>query len=471
MTLAELDPVSLSAFNQFMQKKGYANSKAKMIWRHLYRYTSRKAEPFLNHFAQEVAGSAEVSEGQLKVVLSQFLQQLEQFLAERRLEEKEELRALLAFEEAILNRREAYIQLKRSKLEKKLQAKQLSSPGANHNYLRFLQLTHEYDTEVNNHSDLGDLLLLSHQLTAYSTLERLIIYCDIFESFMRQRAYLPPALIDEILALPEVELPPEGDPEFSLILIYYHSLALIRSNDEASFNFLYEQLGEVLDRVPYDEQKRIVLRVQNFLTAKIGQGQTSYGQLYEEVIRLLLAHEDYPITEWEIKNFVTMLCRVGNMELAEELLVKSAPSVAGSDPSVVLQYNRAVIRMYYERYAEALELVSQIPLTKHVYYLGAKYLQLFALYKLNEYEGVLSLLESFQSYVRRTKWMTASNRSFSNSFAIFFRRLIKLKINQAYLRSEEYRTEMEMIRKDFLADPRLMSMQFLRDIISQELAF
>ncbi len=469
MTFAELDEGTIVDFNRFVQEQGHTRSKLKSVWSKLLSYIRRGAQPVLASFEKELPSTLAISTSQLKNILSDLVKLLEKYLAEQRLNDDDDLRALLAFEEAVFSRKTAYIQFKRAKLAKRLHARRFSSSSANHNYLRFLELEHEFDAELKNRADLSALLQQTRQLEQYTTLERLGIYCDIFEGITRQTDILPETLLAEVHALPEVSLPKEEESaEFSLVPIYFHLLSLIRNDDKQSFNYLFERLEEVLDKMSENEQKRIVARLQNFLVTKIIRGDLSYNKYYERVIRLLLVNDAYKISEWEIKNFVTALCKGDEMDLAEELLVKSVSKMITSDKSLVLQYNKAVINLYRERYSKTLELVSRIPLTNRNYYIGSRYIQLYALYKLEEYEGVLSLLDSFHIYVRRAQWLTTSDRAAGIAFAILFRKFAKLQLEKPYLSNEEYQAGIKAVYDKINSNLVLANRSLLRSLIAEE---
>lgn len=153
----------------------------------------------------------------------------------------------------------------------------------------------------------------------------------------------------------------------------------------------------------------------NFCIRKINQGEEAYLHHAFELYRLLIQSGDLliegKISPQQYKNLVSLACRVGKLEWAQEFMGEYAPLLSDGHDGLAWTYNTAILTFYQSDYGKAIgEFQKVIQNSSHDvfygldarFYLWKSYFEHRKALRAEEVDDMFRLYDSLRLYVDRS---------------------------------------------------------------------
>lgn len=416
---------------------------------------------------RRLAATLSISESQLRNRLSDLLVFYEEYLAFSRIRNNPRLRAALAVEQAMETNHVNYLERSLPRTDRLLTEWKYTSTYSHYEFLRFKRVNFEYRTDLSNKISQEDLLAMYEAFEEFTLIEKSKLYLDS----IGEKNVLPElkaSLDSEIHALSAKLGVAKEEDGLSPRNIYYHLLRIVQNEDHKSYEYLFINIRQVLATVSVRDGKRVVVALFNTLSRKINLGRVGGKAQYLELITIMLEFPKIKISEWLLKNFVTLLCRVNDWALAQRVLAVYLPGLPADRREQAEKYNEAVIMMAQQQYGEAIDLFNQMSLADNTYYMGARYHLFRALYELNDYVGLLALLKSFRSYLNTLKHLPKDLLAANINFIKYFTKLIKLKMESPYVQPSKHNTLLEKLAERLMETKEVINREWLLEKITTD---
>ncbi|RMG24332.1 MAG: hypothetical protein D6730_12875 [Bacteroidetes bacterium] len=218
-----------------------------------------------------------------------------------------------------------------------------------------------------------------------------------------------------------------------IIQAYYHLLSLNQEEDAHQHFVVLKQLGQTqFTSFPSDDWINIYYSMINYCHHRYLAGDIGFLSemldLYAVMLERKLLLEDGFLSTHNYKNITTLGLRLGKYEWTESFIETYKDYIQPQFRQGIYSYNLAHLYFYQQKYRQALRLLNQIDFIDTFYRISYNILQLKIYYECNEAEALLSLCESFRTFIRRKKELTASVKKSYTNFAKYVRALFMVKI-------------------------------------------
>lgn len=217
------------------------------------------------------------------------------------------------------------------------------------------------------------------------------------------------------------------------IMIYFQVLLTLReSENEKHYKNLKLLLAEHLDKFPPAELRDIYGFVQNYCIRQINLGNTDYlRELFENYKTLIeneIIIENNVLAQFDFKNIVTIALRLNEFKWTENFIQKYSKLLSSDFRQNAINYNMARLQYSRQQYHQALKLLLEVEFTDVYYHLDSKALLLRTYYELEDWEPLISLINTFKIYLKRNKLISEYQRTTYNNLVKFVRKLSRIKM-------------------------------------------
>lgn len=381
----------------------------------------------------ELGRKLSASSSQVRNRLSDLMAFYQEYLAVLRIRSTPRLGALLALEQAVETNNENYVNWAEKKVDRLVTEGALNDTNAFHDSLRFNRMIYEWYAEKYNRVYAEKTSVLYQELNKFTLIEKCKLYLDA-KSIIHDDGLVLKKLDHEIIQLRAARENDTGEDAFSFSEnIYYHLYLIVKTRSVASYRFVFSVFEEVFKQFTPRDARFVLVVLTNRIAREVMIGNNEAQQDYFKMIVTLLDYPKVRVTEWMLKNIVTVLCRMRKGGLAEIVLNAYLPGLETHRQENSRCYNMAIIRMSTGDLEEATNLLNQITLSETIYYVGGRFILFRAMYKAGEYEGALSLAKSFKSYISRLKTMDANFKIATFHFLNYYNELVKLVQNKDFI--------------------------------------
>ena len=218
---------------------------------------------------------------------------------------------------------------------------------------------------------------------------------------------------------------------FPELRINYTIYKLIKTGAKEHYDDLRLFLEEKTRLYPKAKIKLIYDYLINHCIKKMNTGDLDYFREFFELHRFLLKEEvllleDGTLDEWDYKNIVTAGTRLKEFDWVEKFIYTYKYFVKKNVRENVFNYNLAYYFFSKKKYNRALRLLHQVEFTDASYYIGAKIIQLKCYYVSGELEASLSLIATFQNYIRRSKVLSDYKKEMNQNMLKMAKKIIVL---------------------------------------------
>lgn len=235
------------------------------------------------------------------------------------------------------------------------------------------------------------------------------------------------------------------------ISIYHRILATLLDSDEESH---YHELRALLQlhfpAFSVVELGQLYAFALNYCIKKLNSGRTEYlrelFEVYQELLQQRLLHDGEHLLPRHFKNMVTTAIRLEEFEWTERFIDEYGVQLPSDTQQNAQNYNLAALAYARSEYSASLRLLQQVEFTDVFYQLDSKALLLKSYYELDEFEPLLSLVESFKTYLRRNKVLSDYQRRVYLNLVKYVKKLVQIRLGGRKT-PEALRVEVEQTRE------------------------
>jgi hypothetical protein len=179
------------------------------------------------------------------------------------------------------------------------------------------------------------------------------------------------------------------------------------------------------------ELKDIYALAQNYCIRKINNGQADYlkelFQLYQALLQNRILMDDGHLSQYQYKNIVFVALRLNEFDWCKSFIENYSVWLKPEEKENAYTYNMAYYHFFEKDYKNVLKLLMRVEFTDVFYFLDSRSLLLKSFYELDEVDPLLTLLDTFQSALKRNKLISDSQRVIYLNLVKVVRKLMKLQ--------------------------------------------
>lgn len=380
---------------------------------------------------------------------SDLLKLIEDFLAQERYE-KDDLQKASYLLGAIGDKKMEKLHKSAIKSAREL-LKHQNQKSATFYYNQYLIEKNDYDLSEGElkRSEKSNMEDIINNLDYFYLAEKLRLYNSILSRKSMISHEYKLLFIDEIIEHIDKyqydEIPP--------VSIYYRQcLTLMQNNDEKDEH--YFELKKLVSRhwrqFPLLEASEIYGGLLNYCSRKINQGNQFFVREFLEIYKDILQKNILPNNElnpWSFKNAVQIALRLGEYEWAEKFIKDYNAKLPTDFRDSALSYNLALVYFYQKKYNNVIEKLQSVDYEDIGYNLNAKSVLISVYYELDSDDALMSLMDSFKTYLHRHKDIAENRRILYLNLMKYVRKLLKL--------NKGSKTEIEHIKKEMEEDRKI----------------
>ncbi len=256
------------------------------------------------------------------------------------------------------------------------------------------------------------------------------------------------------------QLPTSNYAQDVALLIYFRIYQMLSRHEETEHYALFRQnLSQFAESFSVDEARHLYAFAMNYCIGRINAGEGAYLQeifgLYKESLERKVLFEGESLSPWDYKNIVVVGLRLSEFEWVETFIRTYRDRIPSEHRENAFTYNLAKLHFYKKHYSEVLKLLQKLEYEDVFYNLDAKVMLLKIYFELHEIEALDSLIESFRTFLRRNKLISASHRTNYLNLILFVKKLSRVGYGD--------HKRIAKIRADFEATRQIADADWLRE--------
>lgn len=403
-------------------------------------------------------------EQKLHNTMSYLMKLYHRFLAYQYFEEQDFQEQLYTLEAAYFNNQFDLFKNRANQLQKLLNKHPVQNSHIHHIRYRLNYLLGGYETGYVNRSNTAYFQQMSDYLDEYYISEKLKHTCTLVGHMIVMNTQYNFGFLDDLLNYIQSNWETyENKPS---ITPFYTILMMFREEEhEVYYNQLKTKLEMVVQRLSEAEVHEIYDFAFNYCIQQIGRGENRYQRelfsLYQQGIENGALLDNGILSEWNYKNITTLGSALKEFEWTKNFLEKYKEKLPEQTRENAYNFNLA--RFYYSQklYDDTFSLLLHVQFTEVQYHTGATEILIRSYYELEDYEALLSLLETFRIYVIRNRKMTTVKKKGYTNYCRFAKKLVLLK-NSRFIHSKQaYQEKIKTLLKKIQETPNVLSKQWL----------
>jgi hypothetical protein len=225
------------------------------------------------------------------------------------------------------------------------------------------------------------------------------------------------------------------------LLIFYKITLLLKTKDLKVYLELKELKEKHFNELDIASQRRFFIHLYDFCAYMVNfKGDDSYNKdmfgIYKEVLARKFMTADNLLYS-DFMNIVKIACRVKEFEFAGSFIRDYKSSIPEEEKNNVLGFCRGVIEYSKGDYNNALNSFSRVNFTNFLYKVQVKIFLLQIYYKLNMFEEVLGMTDTFRHYIAKEENILKEHRESYGQFIKLVNRLV-MALSSGDNREKEY---------------------------------
>lgn len=218
------------------------------------------------------------------------------------------------------------------------------------------------------------------------------------------------------------------------VSVYFHAFLTQSENEnEQHYYSLIEDLNKNLDYLPKNELYHLYTYAINYCISKINKGKSEFLREFLNLVKHLLDN-DILISEteagilnpWHFKNIVLIALRLGEYDWTERFIKNYKDKLPADSRENAVSYNLALVYFYQKKYEKVIEQLREVEYQDLSYNLGSKSMLIAIYYEQDEFEALLSLADTFKTYLNRHKDINEKMRMNYINYIQFVRKMTKI---------------------------------------------
>lgn len=193
------------------------------------------------------------------------------------------------------------------------------------------------------------------------------------------------------------------NPALALLRLAHQSLS--EPDNEAAFPDLRAAIDRHIDLLPPAEARDVFMAAINFAIRRHNRGEAVYTReafaLYREALERGVLAENGRLPKYTFINIFNLAELAGAHDWAHTFLDRYAPLLPETDRDNMRRYALALQHFRQADYARVLELLRAVEFTEPFIQLDVRKMLLRSYFERGEWPALASLLDSFQTYLRR----------------------------------------------------------------------
>jgi hypothetical protein len=219
------------------------------------------------------------------------------------------------------------------------------------------------------------------------------------------------------------------------VIAIYYIILLTRTDDknEENYDKLIELLHEHGERFSVKELYDLYSEALNYCVQKVNQGRTEFTLKFHNLYNFMLdkgiayySSNNGELSPWHFANAVLLALRGGFYDWTENFITKNKDKLPIDFRENAVSYNFALLYFYQKKYDKVISQLQSVEYEDIAYNGGAKSMLIAIYYEQDNFDLLLSLCDTFRTYLNRHKDISERIRVFYLNYINIVRKLTKI---------------------------------------------
>ena len=251
------------------------------------------------------------------------------------------------------------------------------------------------------------------------------------------------------------------------VSVYFYSYLTQSENDNEQHYFsLIEELNKNNDFIPKKELYTLYTSAINYCISKINKGKTEFLREFIDLVKhsleddiLISESETGYLNPWHFKNIVLIALRLGDYDWTEKFIKEYKDKLPIESRDNAVSFNLALVYFYQKKFDKVKEQLREVEYEDISYNLDSKSMLLAVYFEKDEDEALISLLDTFKTYLHRHKDIPIQRKDRYLNLMRFLKRLIKINPGD--------KKEIELLRNEIKAANGVVSEKWLLEKLAE----
>ncbi len=239
------------------------------------------------------------------------------------------------------------------------------------------------------------------------------------------------------------------------VAVYFQAYLTQSENDiEQHYYNLIDELNKNIDYMPKKELYHLYTYAINYCISKVNQGKAEFLREFLNLVKLSLENdilisesESGDLNPWHFKNTVLIALRLGEYDWTEKFIKEYKDKLPVESRDNAVSYNLALVYFYQKRFEKVKEQLREVEYEDIAYNLGSKSMLLAVYYEQDEDEALMSLIDTFKTFLHRHKDIADNKRLPYLNLMKYIRKILRINPGD--------KKEIESIRKEIEEDRKV----------------
>ena len=219
--------------------------------------------------------------------------------------------------------------------------------------------------------------------------------------------------------------------EIPVIKIYHQTyLTQIDSENEDYYFKLKDTLNRYWHILTLKEAEDTYFNLLNYCIKKLNHGSEIFLKEFFDLYKMLLDKEiilpNGELNPWNFKNVVMASLRLGEYSWTEKFINEYKDKLPTEFRNNAVSYNLGLVYFYQKKFDKVKEQLREVEYEDISYNLGSKSMLIAIYYEQDDFEALLSLCDTFKTYLNRHKDINEKQRFLYINYIQFVRKLTKI---------------------------------------------
>jgi hypothetical protein len=327
------------------------------------------------------------------------------------------------------------------------EAKQFKDTSYYHNQLVIEEDNYKFTATRDNRAIDTSLQQLSDNIDIHFLTRKLKYSCEIINRMNVLSVKYDTSFLDAVIAY----LKKHSYEEVPAIHIYYTILLTLQESENQDHYFLLKSMLKAnISRFSQLEIRDMYAFLQNYCIRQANLGNAEFLKELFEAYQVLLENEiifeSGHISQFDFKNIVTVALRLEEHVWARTFIEKDHLLLRKDFRTNAYTYNMARLHFAEGNYKQSLRLLLSVEFTDVYYHLDSKALLLKTYYELEDFEPLLSLINTFKVYLKRNKLISEYQRTIYKNMITIVKQFSRLKLGRK-ITVQQIETQMDEIKQ------------------------
>ncbi|MEL7021953.1 MAG: hypothetical protein AAGK47_10105 [Bacteroidota bacterium] len=396
--------------------------------------------------------------------MSYLMKLYHRFLAFQYFEQQPFREQLYTIEAAYKNRQFDLFKNRTKQLEKLLNKYSFKDSQTYYIRYRLKAMQGLYETENNNRADTTYFQAMIEYFDKYYLGEKLRHSCNLVGQMIVMNTQYNLYFLEELMVYIQNNwVVYEQEPAIA----GFHTILQMIKDTESDQHYLRlkSMLTDTIKQLSPEAANELYTFAFNYCIRQIGAGENQYQRelflLYQQGLETGAVLLNDVLAEWDYKNITTLGSALKEFEWTQHFLEEYKVKLPEKQRENAYNYNLARFYFSQQLYNDTLSLLLQVQFTEPQYHLGATDLLVRSYFALENYEALLSLLETFRIYVIRNKKITTIDKKGYTNYCRFTKRLVLLINSKITYTKKSYQEKLHALQEKIKQTSNVKNKQWL----------